>query len=185
MTLIKHFLCSRLGFAGFIYIYIYKLDPQSKPVQRKLWLVWPSIFYRVFPIAQQIKNPPAMQGCRFDSWVRKIPGGGNGNPFLYFCLENPRTEKPGGLQSMGLESFRHNWATKHSWAHIRVQALFTDVYTEIPLLSNSTVWYKIAPTIWSCSSTQWQEHIFECGLDPDPLVKQDLTFLLSSHLMGF
>ena len=29
--------------------------------------------------------------CRpgFDSWVRKIPGEGNGNPPQYSCLENP------------------------------------------------------------------------------------------------
>ena len=29
------------------------------------------------------------------------PGGGNGNPFQYSCWEIPRTEEPGGLQSMG------------------------------------------------------------------------------------
>ena len=27
-------------------------------------------------------------------------GGGNGNPLQYFCLEIPRTEEPGGLQSI-------------------------------------------------------------------------------------
>ena len=27
--------------------------------------------------------------CRFDPWVGKIPGGGNGNPLQYSCLENP------------------------------------------------------------------------------------------------
>ena len=27
-------------------------------------------------------------GCRFDPWVRKIPGGGNDNPLLYSCLGN-------------------------------------------------------------------------------------------------
>ena len=26
---------------------------------------------------------------RFDPWVGKIPGKGNGNPVQYFCLENP------------------------------------------------------------------------------------------------
>ena len=31
------------------------------------------------------------------------PGKGNGNPFQYPCLENPWTEEPGGLQSMGLQ----------------------------------------------------------------------------------
>ena len=28
-------------------------------------------------------------------------GEGNGNPLQYSCLENPRTEEPGGLPSMG------------------------------------------------------------------------------------
>ena len=27
--------------------------------------------------------------CRFSPWVRKIPGGGHGNPLQYSCLENP------------------------------------------------------------------------------------------------
>ena len=27
--------------------------------------------------------------CRFDPWVGKIPGGGNGNPLQYSCLGNP------------------------------------------------------------------------------------------------
>ena len=26
---------------------------------------------------------------RFDSWGKKIPGEGNGNPLQYSCLENP------------------------------------------------------------------------------------------------
>jgi len=25
----------------------------------------------------------------FDPWVGNVPGGGNGNPFQYSCLENP------------------------------------------------------------------------------------------------
>ena len=29
-------------------------------------------------------------------------GEGNGTPLQYSCLENPRMEEPGGLQSMGL-----------------------------------------------------------------------------------
>ena len=30
-------------------------------------------------------------------------GGGKGNPFQYSCLENPVTEEPGGLWSIGLQ----------------------------------------------------------------------------------
>ena len=35
-------------------------------------------------------------------------GGGNGNPLQYSCLENPRTEEPGRLQSMGSQRVRHD-----------------------------------------------------------------------------
>ena len=38
-----------------------------------------------------------------------VPGEGNGNPLQYSCLENPWTEDPGGLQSMGSQRVRHSW----------------------------------------------------------------------------
>ena len=36
----------------------------------------------------------------------RSPGEGNGNPLQYSCLENPQTEEPGRLQSMGLQKSR-------------------------------------------------------------------------------
>ena len=47
---------------------------------------------------------------RFDPWVKKIPGGGHGNPLLYSCLEISWTEEPGGLQSKGWQRVRHDWS---------------------------------------------------------------------------
>ena len=35
----------------------------------------------------------------------RSPGGGNGNPLQYSCLDNPWTEEPGRLQSKGLQSW--------------------------------------------------------------------------------
>ena len=35
-------------------------------------------------------------------------GEGNGNPLQYSCPENPRTEEPGGLPSMGSHRVGHN-----------------------------------------------------------------------------
>ena len=35
-------------------------------------------------------------------------GEGNGNPLQCSCLENPRDEKPGGLQSMGSHRVGHD-----------------------------------------------------------------------------
>ena len=44
----------------------------------------------------------------------KSPGGRNGNPLQYSCLEIPWTEEPGGLQSMGSQRVGHNLVTKHT-----------------------------------------------------------------------
>ena len=38
----------------------------------------------------------------------RSPGEGNGNPLQYSYQENSWTEKPGGLQSMGLQRVRHD-----------------------------------------------------------------------------
>ena len=48
-----------------------------------------------------VKNRPASAGDEGDTgsipeWGRS-PGGRNGNPLQYSCLENPWTEEPGGL----------------------------------------------------------------------------------------
>ena len=38
----------------------------------------------------------------------RCPGEGDGNPLQYSFLENPWTEKPGGLQSIGSQRVGHN-----------------------------------------------------------------------------
>ena len=35
----------------------------------------------------------------------RSPGGGHGNPLQYSCLENPPGQEPGGIQSMGPQSW--------------------------------------------------------------------------------
>ena len=46
-----------------------------------------------FPGGRVIKNLPANAGDTGDvssiPWLGKSPGGGNGNPLQYSCLENP------------------------------------------------------------------------------------------------
>ena len=39
---------------------------------------------------------------------------GDGTPLQYFCLENPWTEEPARLQSMGSQRVGHNWTTSLS-----------------------------------------------------------------------
>ena len=51
-----------------------------------------------------VKNPPANAGdLGLIPGSGRSPGEGNGNPLQYSCLENPWTEEPGRLQSMGLQ----------------------------------------------------------------------------------
>ena len=61
-----------------------------------------------FQVALVVKNPPAnagdlSEGGSIPGWAGS-PGRGRsdtGNPLQYSFLENPWTEEPGGLQSMG------------------------------------------------------------------------------------
>ena len=42
-------------------------------------------------MVQRVKNPPVNAGdrrCRLDPGLGRSPGGGNGNPLQYSCLEN-------------------------------------------------------------------------------------------------
>ena len=63
-----------------------------------------------FPGGSVVKNPPAV----WETWVGKIPWRRTWQPTPVFLPgKSPWTEEPGGLQSMGLQRVRHDWATKH------------------------------------------------------------------------
>ena len=64
-------------------------------------------------MALEVKNLPVNAGDIVrDKGLVPGPGGspgeGHGNPLQYSCPENPWTEEPGGLQSLGLQSLRRN-----------------------------------------------------------------------------
>ena len=71
-----------------------------------------NIFVRASQVALEVKNPHANAGDVRDALLipgsGKSPGGGPGNPLHYCCLENPRTEDLGGLQSMGSQRVGHD-----------------------------------------------------------------------------
>ena len=53
-------------------------------------------------------NSGDARGAGLNPESERSPGEGNGNPLPYSCLENPWTEEPGGLQSMGLQRVGHD-----------------------------------------------------------------------------
>ena len=63
--------------------------------------------------AQSIENPPAMQEIQVQSLGREDPlEEGMATHSNIPAWEIPWTEEPGGLQSMGLQTVRHDLATK-------------------------------------------------------------------------
>ena len=69
-----------------------------------------------FPVAQMVKNLPAMQETQ-------VPSLGQEGPLekemathsSILAWRIPWTEKPGGLQSIGLQRVGHDWATSLHW----------------------------------------------------------------------
>ena len=56
-----------------------------------------------------VKNPPAKAGdAGLIPGSGRSPGGGNGNPLQYSCLEIPWTEEPRGLQSTGSQRVKYD-----------------------------------------------------------------------------
>ena len=56
-----------------------------------------------------VKNLPANAGdAGLIPGLGRSPEGGNGYPLQCSCLENPWTEKPGRLQSMGSNRVGHD-----------------------------------------------------------------------------
>ena len=65
-----------------------------------------------------------------------FPGEGNGKPFQYSCLGNPRTEEPGRLR----EFFLQLWSLNHLYQ----QYLIREVLPEYPILLSHSSFPAIA-----------------------------------------
>ena len=66
--------------------------------------------------------------CKLIPGSGKSPGGGNGNPIQYSCLEILWPEEPGGLQSIGSQRVGHDWATEHTYTYIIYNILYTFLF---------------------------------------------------------
>ena len=78
----------------------------------------------------------------FDSWVRRSPGGGHGNPLQYSCLEDSMTEEPGRLQSIALQRIGHD---RRDLARARARThthTHTHAHTHTLTLTNVSYWYS-------------------------------------------
>ena len=69
-------------------------------------------------VKQTKKKPTCNAGdageAGLTSGLGRSPGGGNDNPLQYSCQAIPWTEEPGRLQSMRLQTVRHDLAIEHA-----------------------------------------------------------------------
>ena len=75
-------------------------------------------YHWVSLVAQVVKNPPARQETRvwFLGWEDPLEKG-MANHSSILAWEIPWTERPGGLQSMGLQRVGHDWVTNALHTH--------------------------------------------------------------------
>ena len=115
-----------LSLSLYIYIYIYTHTHTCVYICMYVCMYWTS------QVVLVVKNMPVKTRdirCSFDSWVEAIPPGGeHGNTLQYSCLENPWTEKSGGLQSIGLQRIEHDWSDlAHVYTYIYI-CVYTHMY---------------------------------------------------------
>ena len=77
---------------------------------------WQSTTTMASQVALVVKSLPPVQETwetRFNPWVGKSPGGGNGKPFQYSCLENPMDRGNWWARVHGVAK---SWTQLSDWA---------------------------------------------------------------------
>ena len=106
-------------------------------------------------VAQMVKNPPAMQ----ETWVRSLqrsPGGGQGNPLQYSCLENPRGQRSlAGYRPWGCkESDMTKQLSIHgTQQHVPLWPLESDVPGLLPMSAVCFLLLLWNQMLWACWKT--------------------------------
>ena len=98
-----------------------------------------------------VKNPPDSAGyirnVGFIPGLVRSPGGGHGNPLQYSCLENPRSEEPGRVQSIGSHRVGHD-GSDLACMHIHVSSIKNKKIK----IFNFTITYSFSNTLPLCRS---------------------------------
>ena len=83
-----------------------------------------------------------MRGVNLIPGLGRSPGEWNGYLHYHSCLENPRTEEPGGLQPMGLQRVRHNcsdWACMHVIFILSSTGKHADFFHILAIVNNAAM----------------------------------------------
>ena len=92
--------------------------PISSLRQEKVYLIIVCLYHHDFPGGRVVKNPPANAGDARDigliPGLERFPGGGNGNPLQYACLENSMDR--GGAWRAAVRGVSKSWTRLNTHA---------------------------------------------------------------------
>ena len=99
-------------------------------------------------VAQTVKNLPAVLPAVWETWVQSL---GWEDPLeegmvthsSILAWKIPWRQKPGGLQSVGLQRVGHNWATKHSTHFILFSSLLFPLPSFLPSFRSHLITYLL------------------------------------------
>ena len=122
------------------------------------------VAYQGCPVMLLVHNSPANAGDMRDvgliPGLGRSPGGGNGNPLQFSCLENPMDR---GAQCLGSQRVGHdqsNVARKHTgslcWGHAHVFTSFLFLYSQLLIFCvNSSLWPHTWLWLWKWMLSLW------------------------------
>ena len=95
----------------------------------------------------------------------RSPGGGNGNPLQYFCLENPHEQKSlvGCKPLVGLQRVRHREATKHRTYTPKLHLFYPFIHGWTQVVSTS--WLLLTMLVWTRGCSCLFELVLPFSLD--------------------
>ena len=73
------------------------------------------------------------QETSFDLWVRKVPGGENGNPFQYSCWDNPMDR--GALRAT-VHGVTKSQILLSKWARTHNKTKIENIWGEVYIINN-------------------------------------------------
>ena len=92
----------------------------------------------------------------------------NGNPLQYSCLEIPRTEDPGRLQSMGSQRIRYDWATSLHFRLDYLETHFNFFFLFFPFIFISWKLITLQYCNGFCHTLTWISHGFTYAPHAEP-----------------
>ena len=138
-------------------------------------------------VAPSVKNLPANVGDLSSvSGLGRSPGEGHGNPLSIFAWRIPWTEEPGGLQFMGPQRVRHDWATNTHTQHIEYQYGYWFIASLLPCKIHENNNLLFCSLLYSglnrkCPRGGVQQIFDEWSHDPSVMQEQKLAKVLASR----